>query len=148
MAPRLLTIILTVLKKSAPMRSILLTKQIRGTPYLSACAFGTPYHVSNIPHCVYEVPATSPAFQSYSHTLMPCEFGDVSSQTSCILHAHVHWQAASIHAAVIQIAGTCLTLNIAYILQNLAMTFGMRDRDEQNNRQRSTMQPSGRHADM
>ena len=37
MAPRLLTIILTVLKKSAPILSILLTKQIRGTPYLSAC---------------------------------------------------------------------------------------------------------------
>lgn len=40
-APKLLTIILTVLKKSAPMRSILLTKQIRGTPYLSACTLQT-----------------------------------------------------------------------------------------------------------
>ena len=36
LAPRRSTIISTQRKKSAPVRSILLTKQIRGTPYLSA----------------------------------------------------------------------------------------------------------------
>ena len=36
-APRRSRIISTVRQKSAPMRSILLTKQMRGTLYLSAC---------------------------------------------------------------------------------------------------------------
>ena len=35
-APRFFSIMPTVRRKSAPMRSILLTKQMRGTPYLSA----------------------------------------------------------------------------------------------------------------
>mmetsp|Transcript_4982 Transcript_4982/g.14826 ORF Transcript_4982/g.14826 Transcript_4982/m.14826 type:complete len:213 (-) Transcript_4982:309-947(-) len=37
LAPKFLTIMSTVLKKLAPILSILLTKQILGTPYLSAC---------------------------------------------------------------------------------------------------------------
>ena len=41
-APRFTRIMLTVRKKLAPMRSILLTKQMRGTPYLSACSAQTP----------------------------------------------------------------------------------------------------------